>query len=104
MPAQANQLRLARDEFKQYMRKNVDVARTLRDELKVQAHLGTAEAKSRWTEIEKRLSHGDALAHELNHVAGEFMDRLIEAVRDAAAKKGAKRWAKRRVAKARGRA
>ena len=60
MPAQANQLRLARDEFKQYMRKSVDVARTLRDELKVQAHLGTADAKSRSTVARMTLSTGTA--------------------------------------------
>jgi predicted solute-binding protein len=92
-----NQLALVKDEFKQYVRKSIEVAQALRDEVRVQAHLGTAEAKSRWVEIEKRLAHLDALAHELNHAASDFVDHAIETIHGRAEQRGATQRAKKRA-------
>jgi len=92
-----NQLSLARNEFRDYLRRSADLARTLRDELKLQAHLGSEEAKSQWAEIEGRLTHLDTLAHDLNHAASDFLDRVIEIVRDASVQRQVKRRAKGRA-------
>jgi hypothetical protein len=92
-----NQLALAKDEFRRYLRRSVEVARTLRDELRVQAHLGTEQAKWRLETVEKRLAHFDSLAHDLNHAAARFIDGLIEIVRDASVGRSVKRRAKRRA-------
>jgi hypothetical protein len=100
MAPKKNQLTLASNDFKEYMRKSAVMARALRDEVRVQLRLGTSEAKARLAEIEKGLTHVDTLAHELNHAMGQLVDRLIDDAKGAAEKRGVARTAKARKAKA----
>jgi hypothetical protein len=103
MPDHKSQLSLAGEEFKQYVRKSVEMVLALRDELKVQAQEGTDEAKLQWANLEARLAHLEKLPHNLGQAAGELVDRLLKIVRrPAAPKRPVKRVAKRsakRVAK-----
>ena len=94
MPNPKSQLSLAREEFMQYVRKSVEVALALRDELKAQAQQGTEEAKAQWADLEARLAHLEKLPHNLSLAAGELVDRLLKIARSAAPKR-AKRAAKR---------
>lgn len=91
MAEKKSQLSIAKEDFEQYVRKSVDGARALRDELKLQAHLGTEEAKARWGDLEKYLSHLDSVAHDLNQAAGAFGEKLLGIVRRAAPKRSVKR-------------
>ena len=45
----------ARSEFKAELEKSTATLRTLRDELRVQIHLGKLEAKDEWRKLEPRL-------------------------------------------------
>jgi vacuolar-type H+-ATPase subunit E/Vma4 len=102
MPDAKSQLSLASEEFKQYVRRSVEVVLALRDELKAQAQQGTEEAKAQWADLEARLAHLERLPQNLGQAAGELVDRLIKIARSAASKRPAKRAAKRvvkRVAK-----
>jgi hypothetical protein len=94
MPEKKSQLSVAKQDFQQYVRKSVEAAKALRDELKLQAHVGTEEAMSHWADLEKYLAHLDTLAHDLNHAAGAFGERLLAIVRRAAPKRSVKRATK----------
>ena len=52
---------------------------TLRDELKLQIHLGQAEARERWEHLEKRWQHLEGRAHVLADASRESLDDIGEA-------------------------
>jgi hypothetical protein len=97
MPEKQSQLSVAREEFNQYVQKSLEGAVALRDQLKLQAQLGTEEAKAHWADLEKYL---DTLGHDLTHAASDFGDRLVGLVRRAAPKRAAKPAVKKVAKKA----
>ena len=85
MPEKKSQLSVAREEFQQYVRKSVEGARALRDELKLKAQAGTEEAKAHWAELERYFAHLDTVAHDLNQAAGAVRGRRLQySIRTAA--------------------
>jgi hypothetical protein len=50
-----NEMREATKELKAELEKSVGILRTLRDELRVKAHLAGLNAKDQWRELEPRL-------------------------------------------------
>jgi len=70
--------------------KEVEHLRTLRDELKVKIHLGKAEARDRWEELEKDWQHvegklkvlGDETRESAKEV-GEATEMLVGELKEA---------------------
>ena len=75
------------------LKDTVDSVKTLRDELKVQMHLGSMAAKSRFAELERRLDNEQLLAQKnfkelvggFRAVKAEFDQRVIDATEAARA-------------------
>lgn len=59
----------------------VESLRTLRDELRVQVHLGQAEARERWDQLEKKWQHLEARAGVLAEASRDSLDDIEEAGR-----------------------
>lgn len=76
-------------EGSQRFEKELEELRRLRDELRVQIHLGAAEAKDLWERLEQRYGELETKAKRLTQRAGESLedarkaaDRLAEEIRD----------------------
>jgi DNA anti-recombination protein RmuC len=59
----------------------IDDLRRVRDELRVQVHLGKEEAKQRWEELEKRWAHLEARLKRVREESRESLDEIGEAAR-----------------------
>ena len=62
--------------------KELDQLRTVRDELRVKLHLGGAEAKERWEQLEKSWSQAEAKLRRLRDESKEDLDHVSEAARN----------------------
>ena len=60
------------------LRDTLDQLRRLRDELRVQAHLGGMEAKKAWDELEPKLAEADRLAEKASE---ESLKAAVDALR-----------------------
>jgi len=60
------------------LRDTLDQLRRLRDEVRVQAHLGGMEAKKAWDELEPKLAEADRLAEKASE---ESLRAAVEALR-----------------------
>ncbi len=60
------------------LRDTLDQLRRLRDELRVQAHLGGMEAKKAWDELEPKLAEADRLAEKASE---ESLKKAVDALR-----------------------
>lgn len=76
-------------EFSEKVQEDMDALRRARDELRVQIHLGAAEAKdlwdsmeSKWRELESKAKHVVREAEEPLQEIGEAAKQLVEEIRD----------------------
>ncbi|HSQ66062.1 MAG TPA: hypothetical protein VLM85_22725 [Polyangiaceae bacterium] len=60
------------------LQKTLDQLRRLRDEVRVQAHLGGMEAKKAWDELEPKLAEADRLAEKASE---ESLHAAVDALR-----------------------
>lgn len=60
------------------LRETLDQLRKLRDEVRVQAHLGGMEAKKAWDEFEPKLAEADRLAEKASE---ESLRKAVDALR-----------------------
>lgn len=60
------------------LRETLDQLRRLRDEVRVQAHLGGMEAKKAWDALEPKLAEADRLAEKASE---ESLRAAVEALR-----------------------
>ncbi len=60
------------------LKDTLDQLRRLRDELRVQAHLGGMEAKKAWDELEPKIAEADRLAEKASE---ESLRRAVDALR-----------------------
>jgi hypothetical protein len=58
----------------------IEEVEQIRDELEVQMHLASADARDRWDELEKKLSHLRARARTVGRAAGEAAGNVGEAL------------------------
>jgi hypothetical protein len=65
----------ATNELKAALRKDLDALRSLRDELRVQASLAKAEARTEWTRLESRF---ELLQEELGRVQNQSKGTMQE--------------------------
>lgn len=76
-------------DWRERLEEEADALRRVRDELKVQAHLGAAEAKDSWQQLEERWHQleaklkllGDSSKESLEDI-GEAAKLLAEEIRD----------------------
>ena len=59
----------------------LDDLRRVRDELRVQIHLGKAEAKAQWDELEKRFQQLESRAKLVRDESAETLDDIGDAAR-----------------------
>ena len=60
------------------LQRTLDQLRRLRDEVRVQAHLGGMEAKKAWDELEPKLAEADRLAEKASE---ESLQAAIDSIR-----------------------
>ena len=61
--------------------KELEPLKTLRDELRVQIHLGSAEARERWSELESRWNEVEGKLGLLKRESEESLQDIEEAAR-----------------------
>ncbi len=67
-------------ELKAEMKKGLDRLRTLRDELRVQAHLAGMDAKKRWEELEPKLEGVERAAEEATEASRKLVADTVKAL------------------------
>ncbi len=67
------------EELRAELRRGVDTLQMLRDEIRVQMHLASMDARAKWNELEPRILEVEGLAHAAREDARD-------AVRDAVTK------------------
>lgn len=71
-------------EFSDWVQGEVDELRRMRDELKVQAHLGKAEVRERWSTLEQRFERLEQSARRASQAAGGSLRELEKDARQLA--------------------
>jgi len=72
-------------EFKDWLKQELDDLRRMRDELRVQAHLGRAELRKRWETLERSMNDLDNKAKRAAQAAEPSLHQLEQDVRKLAA-------------------
>jgi CBS domain-containing membrane protein len=73
-----------KSEFKGWVKRELDDLRRIRDELRVQAHLGRAEVRGRWEELERSMNELDSKAKRASRAAEPALRQLEQDVRKLA--------------------
>lgn len=68
--------------LKETLDKEVEELRRVRDQLKVQAHLGKAEFKDAWARLEAHWPKVEEKLKKLESETSEFKDELLESAKD----------------------
>ena len=71
-------------DFKGWVKRELDELRRIRDELRVQAHLGRAEVRDRWEALERSLDELDGKAKRASRAAEPALRELEQDVRKLA--------------------
>ena len=71
-------------DFKVWVKRELDDLRRIRDELRVQAHLGRAEMRERWEALERSLDELDGRAKRASRAAEPAVRELEKDVRKLA--------------------
>ncbi len=66
-------------EIEERIREEVETLRTVRDELRLQVHLASADAKTEWERLEKRWEHLEGRAKVLREASKESLDDITSA-------------------------
>jgi CBS domain-containing membrane protein len=72
-------------DFEGWMKRELDDLRRIRDELRVQAHLGKAEMRERWEALERTFDTLESKAKRKSHAAKEPLRQLEQDLRKLAA-------------------
>ena len=67
--------------WRERLDEEVRTLQTMRDELRVQMHLGTAEAKEAWENAEERFDHLEGRLKVLGEASRESAEQIGEAAR-----------------------
>jgi predicted nucleic acid-binding Zn-ribbon protein len=71
-------------DFEGWVKKELDDLRRIRDELRVQLHLGKAEVRDRWEPLERELETLETKAKRASHAAEEPLRKLEKDLRKLA--------------------
>jgi hypothetical protein len=68
-------------QMRDWMKENLDRLKTLRDEIRVDIHLASMDAKDRWKELEPVMRDAEKLADEVTDVSRRAMEEMVEKFR-----------------------
>lgn len=69
-------------DVKHEMKNSVKQLKTLRDEIKVYAHLANLELKQRWEELEPKLAEAERYVDEVSEVSRKAAQDLVRRARE----------------------
>ena len=67
--------------WKDRLSEEIDTLRTIRDELRLQIHLGQSDVREKWEQLEKKWQHLDARVQVLTDASRESLDSVGQAGR-----------------------
>jgi hypothetical protein len=70
------------DDIKSEMKKGLELLRTLRDEVRVQLHLGGMEAKRRWDQLEPRLEQVEQAAKDMTEASRAAVGEAVKSLKE----------------------
>jgi hypothetical protein len=73
---------MATPDLKAEMMKSLELLRTLRDEVRVQMHLGGLEAKRRWSELEPRLEQVEQAARDVTEASRVAVGEAVKSLKE----------------------
>jgi hypothetical protein len=68
-------------QMRDWMKESLGRLKTLRDEIRVDIHLASLEAKDKWKELEPVVRDAEKLADEVTDVSRRTMEELVEKLR-----------------------
>ncbi|HSP79476.1 MAG TPA: hypothetical protein VLQ93_13150 [Myxococcaceae bacterium] len=68
-------------QMREWMNENLDRLKVLRDEIRVDIHLASMEAKDKWKELEPVVRDAEKLAEDVSDVSRRAMEELVEKFR-----------------------
>jgi hypothetical protein len=68
-------------QMRDWMKENVGRLKTLRDEIVVDIHLASMDAKDKWKELEPVVRDAEKLADDVTDVSRRAMEELVEKFR-----------------------
>jgi gas vesicle protein len=68
-------------QLRDWMKENIERLRMLRDEIRVDIHLASMDAKDKWKELEPAVRDAEKLAEEVSDVSRRALEELMEKLR-----------------------
>jgi hypothetical protein len=69
-------------DLKNEMKKSLELLRTLRDEVRVQLHLGGMEARRRWEQLEPRLEQVEQAAKDVSDASRAAVGEAVKTLKE----------------------
>jgi phage-related tail protein len=66
------------EELKKEIQKSLDLLRVLRDEVRVQLHLASMDAKDEWNKLEPQLTEAEHKAHDLSEATRHALSEAVK--------------------------
>jgi len=70
------------DGWKQRFEEEIEILKQGRDELKVQVHLGAADARDAWEQVERNWGHLEGRLKQIGQVGQESAEEIEEAAKN----------------------
>jgi len=71
----------AQDELKHQVQRGLDELRRLRDEIRLEIHLGSMEAKEKWEELEPRIRDVETIAKDISIASRRAVQEVVDSLR-----------------------
>lgn len=59
------------------IQQSLENLRRLRDEIRVQMHLASLEAKQRWAQLEPKMHQAEIMAHDISDTARKAIEEIV---------------------------
>ncbi len=69
------------EELKRQLQRGLDELRRLRDEIRLDLHLASMDAKEKWDEIEPRIRDVETMAKDISTASRRAVQEVIDSVR-----------------------
>lgn len=69
------------EELKHQVQRGLDELRKLRDEIRLDLHLASMDAKEKWNEIEPRIRDVETMAKDISTASRKAVQEVIDSVR-----------------------
>lgn len=71
----------AQDELKHQLQRGLEELRRLRDEIRLEIHLGSMEAKEKWEELEPRIRDVETMAKDISNASRRAVQEVVDSLR-----------------------